>query len=102
MARGDFKTKRKAGPGRPKGLKNKIPYEARAYVVHVFETLQKNPVTSLTARARENPDWFYDSIWKVIIPKEVKLDGSLEFSGMMDVAISAARKVLIDKATKQP
>jgi hypothetical protein len=73
MARGDFKTKRKAGPGRPPGLKNKVPTEIKAHFLYVFETLQKNPKTSLLTTAREKPDWFYE-LSKALLPKEIKAD----------------------------
>ncbi len=73
MAKGDFKTKRKAGPGRPKGMKNKVPTEIKARFVHVFETLNRNPKTSLESVAKADPRWFFD-LSRALIPKEVAGD----------------------------
>lgn len=61
--------------GRPKGVKNKIPTEIKARVLHVWERLQGNKVTSLLAIARDDPRWFYEIFGRLLLPKAVEVSG---------------------------
>ena len=91
------KNKRKPGPGRPKGLKNKVTKDAKAHILEVFEHLQKSPETSLRGVAKKRPDWFYDSIYKAIIPREMKADVNHDISGnLMELAVQVAQELRLN------
>ena len=63
----------KSGPGRPKGAKNKIPRDARAYIVFVVDQLEKEG-KGLLQWAKGNPDTFWAVLFKAIVPKEIKAE----------------------------
>ena len=65
----------KPGPGRPKGLKNKIPIEIKARVLHVWEKLQGNKGTALLGVAQNDPRWFYEIFGRLLLPKAVEVTG---------------------------
>jgi hypothetical protein len=73
--------------GRPKGVKNKVPTEIKAHFLYVFETLQKNPKTSLLTTAKEKPEWFYD-LSRALLPKEIKADITAS-SALIEIARQA-------------
>ena len=58
----------KAGPGRPKGVPNKITASIRQALVNAFEKL--GGVRSLVKWGRENPSEFY-RLWGRMAPTEV-------------------------------
>lgn len=62
----------KAGPGRPKGLKNKIPTSLAGKVLHACEHLEKIG-KSLTVMAEEEPKWFFETFVKAMLPKDLQL-----------------------------
>ncbi len=99
MPRGsNLKPVGKKGRGRPPGTPNKIPTEAKARVLFVFEQLQKNPKTSLLAISKEKPAWFYDTIWKVLIPKQVTVDGDVRAAVM--IMLSDSDRQLLQTSIK--
>ena len=66
-----FKKGQKPGPGRPKGLPNKIPSTVKQGFLDAFKHLQGDPQKNLIAWAKKNPNLFYPLISK-LIPAEVK------------------------------
>ncbi|MEO5367738.1 MAG: hypothetical protein H7831_15540 [Magnetococcus sp. WYHC-3] len=89
--------KAKRSPGRPKGVTNKIPTEAKDHIIRVFELLQKNPKSSLRGRAEDDPSWFYDSIWKLIVPKQISADVNHDISGnLMELAVQVAQELRLN------
>lgn len=66
-----------AGPGRPKGCKNKISNDLRKYVIQVIEQLEEEG-QGLLQWAKNNPDDFWGKVFKGVLPKEVKADVSGE------------------------
>lgn len=64
----------KAGPGRPKGSKDKIPRDIKQQVLDVWNKLQATPGKSLHDIGKEKPEWFYDTFGKPLLPKEVKVE----------------------------
>lgn len=62
----------RAGPGRPKGSKNKVTLAAKEALLLAFEGA--GGVAALTQFAREQPAHFY-AIWGRIIPKPVEVQG---------------------------
>jgi len=63
----------KGGPGRPKGVPNKVTRCMKAQTWKVFEALDADPKTSLEEIAKKNPIWFYTVFSSKIIPKDVNL-----------------------------
>ena len=63
----------KGGPGRPKGIPNKVTRCMKAQTWKVFEALDADPKTSLEEIAKKNPIWFYTVFSSKIIPKDVNL-----------------------------
>jgi hypothetical protein len=63
----------KGGPGRPKGVPNKVTRCMKAQTWKVFEALEADPKTSLEEIAKKNPIWFYTVFSSKIIPKDVNL-----------------------------
>ncbi|MBU4233890.1 MAG: hypothetical protein L6277_10460 [Desulfobacterales bacterium] len=63
----------KGGPGRPKGVPNKVTRCMKAQTWKVFEALEANPKTSLEEIAKKNPMWFYTVFSSKIIPKDLNL-----------------------------
>jgi hypothetical protein len=66
-----FKKGAKPGPGRPKGLPNKIPASIKQGFLETFQELQKDPEKNLTAWAKKNTNLFYTLATK-LIPTEIK------------------------------
>ena len=65
------------GPGRPKGLKNKIPQDLKKRVLAVWEELEaKNK--GLGAEADKDPRWFYENFLKPMLPKNVDLSHTFD------------------------
>ena len=96
----NLKNLEKRPRGRPKGAKDKISSDIRQRVIDVWNQLEKTPGKSLASLSKTEPKWFFDTFGRALLPKDIKLDGSLEFSGMMDLAVSAAKRVLSDRITK--
>ena len=67
------KWKGRAGPGRPKGVPNKISTSAREAVLQVFEAI--GGVAAFSKWAKENPTEYY-KIHSRLLPKEVELSGT--------------------------
>jgi len=63
----------KGGPGRPKGVPNKVTRCMKAQTWKVFEALEADPKTSLEGIAKKNPIWFYTVFSSKIIPKDLNL-----------------------------
>lgn len=65
--------RRNGGPGRPKGVPNKLTRCMKAQTWRVFEELEANPETSLAEVAKKNPAWFHSVFSSKIIPKDVNV-----------------------------
>lgn len=63
----------KGGPGRPKGVPNKVTRCMKAQTWKVFEALEADPKTSLAEIAKKNPTWFHSVFSSKIIPKDVNV-----------------------------
>lgn len=88
---------RPANAGRKRGSLNKINHDAKAEILRVFEYLQKNPATSLRGVAKGKPDWFYESIYKAIIPREMKADVNHDISvNLMSLAVQVAQELRVN------
>lgn len=79
MAKGEGRgcalPKGKAGPGRPKGCKNKVSMDAREAIAVVYERLGSHEAFFKWVKASpENKDWFYKNHIVHCIPKESKVD----------------------------
>ena len=61
------------GPGRPKGLKNKITTDLKQLVLDTLEKLQKEG-KGLTEEAQKDPRWFFEHFVKPMLPKDIKID----------------------------
>jgi hypothetical protein len=61
------------GPGRPKGSKDKIPRDIRNRVLDVWDQLEKEK-KGLMETARKDPQWFFSTMVKPILPKDVKVE----------------------------
>jgi len=64
------------GPGRPKGLKNKLSNDIKQRILDVWAKLEKNK-KGLSVVAKDDPAWFYENFVKALIPKDVKLEGDV-------------------------
>lgn len=58
------------GPGRPRGSRNKLPLEARAYVMEVAAQLEAEG-RGMLEWARSNETDFWSKIYKAVVPREV-------------------------------
>lgn len=82
---GQFKKGKKAGPGRPKGLQNKITLTVKEAVKKAFDELQGKPGVSLADWAESNPTDFYRIAAK-LIPNtvEAEVNGKVEHFGKVE------------------
>lgn len=71
-----------AGPGRPKGSKNKVSRDIRKYIVDVAAQLEAEG-RGLKEWAESNPDLFWSKVFKAVVPKEV----SAEVKGSMRLEV---------------
>lgn len=67
----------KGGPGRPKGVPNKVTRCMKAQTWKVFEALDADPKTSLEEIAKKNSIWFYTVFNSKIIPKDLNVNFTL-------------------------
>jgi hypothetical protein len=67
----------KGGPGRPKGVPNKVTRCMRTKTWKVFEALEADPKTSLEEIAKKNPIWFYTVFSSKMIPKDLNVNLTL-------------------------
>jgi hypothetical protein len=67
------------GPGRPKGLKNKLPIDLKKRILAVWDQLEESG-KGLGTEAEKDPQWFYTNMVKPILPKDVKLDSDLNLT----------------------
>jgi hypothetical protein len=67
----------KGGPGRPKGVPNKVTRCMKAQTWKVFEALEADPKTSLFEIAKKNPRWFHSVFSSRIIPKDLNVNLTL-------------------------
>ena len=63
-----------AGPGRPKGLKNKFPTALKDKIIHACERLEAEG-KDLATCALKDPEWFWVNFVKPMLPKEVLVSG---------------------------
>ena len=82
--------------GRPKGVKNKVPTEIKACVLHVWHRLQGDKKRSLATIAREEPKWFYDVFGRLLLPKAVEVTGKNGEAIELTVKGNMSVKVLED------
>ena len=64
-----FRKGGRPGPGRPKGVPNKLTADSREALALAFKGV--GGVEALTAWAKRNPDGFY-ALWGRTIPKQVE------------------------------
>ena len=71
-ARKGFKSNLKGpGPGRPKGLKNKIPQDLKQRVLATLERLDREN-KGLDECASQDPKWFLENFVKPLLPKNIE------------------------------
>lgn len=75
-----------AGPGRPKGSKNKLPRGLKEKVLAVAELLEEQG-KSLEDEALKDPPWFYVNFIKPMLPKDVVVSGSEESPLITEIVI---------------
>ncbi len=63
-----------AGPGRPKGSKDKIQKNLKQLVLDTITSLEAEG-KSLHVEALEDPKWFYANFVKPMLPKDVTIGG---------------------------
>ena len=63
--------------GRPKGAKNKISGSIKDQVIECWDKLQKNPKLSLYGMAKNNPEWFYATFGRALIPRQIDVDATV-------------------------
>lgn len=76
--------KRTAGPGRPKGARNKFSLNLRDQILSIADDLDKRK-KGLKDCAEGNPQWFLENFLKPMIPKDIKLDIGGEFAEALKV-----------------
>lgn len=72
-----------AGPGRPKGARNKLTATAKEAIETAFESI--GGIEALSAWAKENPRDFYP-IWAKLLPKDM----TIEQKGPLEVVVRFA------------
>ena len=86
--KGSFQPGHKSKGGRPKGVPNKLTHDAKAEILKVFDALQKDPKTSLKAVAKTKPDWFYSTIYRAVVPRELNAAVNHELgTNLMELAV---------------
>ncbi len=65
---------KREGAGRPKGAKDKISRDLKAFVLETVERLDAEG-KSLYSEAEKDPKWFYANFVKPMLPKDVTLAG---------------------------
>lgn len=73
-----------AGPGRPKGLENRVTREVKAIIEEVFDGLGGAPAMLKWAQQKRNLSLFYTHIWTKIIPKNINVTGSIGLEQLLD------------------
>jgi hypothetical protein len=73
----------RAGLGRPKGAKNKIPRDLKEYVMETAARLEEEG-KGLYEWAKENPSGFWEKVFKGIVPKPVEVDHSGTMMHVLD------------------
>ena len=87
---GLFKKGKKAGPGRPKGVPNKITQSVKEVVKQAFDELQGDKDANLAAWGKANPSDFYRIAAK-LIPNTVEA----EVTGELKHTITEIRRVIV-------
>ena len=59
------------GPGRPKGLKNKLPADLKQRVLATLEKLDRDK-KGLDECASQDPKWFLENFIKPLLPKNIE------------------------------
>ena len=68
---------KREGAGRPRGAKDKISRDLKAFVLETVEKLDAEG-KSLYSEAEKDPRWFYANFVKPMLPKDVVLAGDPE------------------------
>lgn len=63
-----------AGPGRPKGSKDKITKNLKQMVLDAAEQLEKDG-KGLQVEADKDPKWFFANFLKPMLPKDIIVQG---------------------------
>ena len=82
------------GPGRPKGLKNKLPLDLKKRVFAVWDQLEAEG-KGLESEARKKPLWFYENFLKPMLPKNVDMTHNFD-----EPLIEIVRKLRAEKNAK--
>lgn len=80
--------------GRGKGTKNKVTRDIKQLILDTMAKLEKQK-KSLYAVAKDKPDWFYENFLKPLIPKDLKIEESMEHIFSVTDTERAARKAAI-------
>lgn len=89
--------KKTAGPGRPKGSKNKIPGDLKERVMRIVEELDAKG-KGLTDCANQDPKWFFENFVKPLLPKNVEATVDLS-ENAMSVAVRVIQAMRSDDAS---
>ena len=77
-----------AGPGRPKGVSNKVTHDLREMVLRALDKVGGEKY--LTEQAKENPQAFMTMLGKCL-PKDVNLQGDLALTVTVQRLTSTAK-----------
>ena len=89
--------------GRPKGSANKSTRQIIDMILKVATELQRSKNTSLKAMGIKDPQWFYEKILKMILPKniEIQTDGTQKHELEIGPELKDMFNLVYEKSKKQ-
>jgi hypothetical protein len=93
---GRFLTGNNGGPGRPRGSRNKLGEE---FCLAIYEDWREHGPAVIEAVRIERP-WDYLKVVAALVPRQIDLQSSDEFTSMNKEAAVAALDALIEEAIR--